>query len=116
MLKKPKNITKRSGVYLFKDEDEQIVYIGKAKNIADRIASYFANPYEFKHELILSAAKALETIPTSSEEEALHLEVDLIKKYQPKFNQLLKDDNLFIYLYFFEYKLPALSVFRTKIK
>ena len=116
MLKKPKNITKRSGVYLFKDEDEQIVYIGKAKNIADRIASYFANPYEFKHELILSAAKALETIPTSSEEEALHLEVDLIKKYQPKFNQLLKDGNPFIYLYFSEDKLPALSVVRTKTK
>ncbi len=130
MLIKPKKLTKRSGVYLFKNKDEQIIYIGKAKNIADRIASYFANPYEFKHELILSEAIALETIPTSSEEEALYLEVDLIKKYQPKFNQLLKDGNPFIYLYFatpssprrqgsmssLNSSLPILSIVRTKTK
>lgn len=139
MLTKPKKLTKRSGVYLFKNKDEHIIYIGKAKNIADRIASYFANPYEFKHELILSEATALETIPTSSEEEALYLEVDLIKKYQPKFNQLLKDGNPFIYLYFqddtsnvatslssssrrrgsmssLNSSLPTISIVRTKTK
>jgi excinuclease ABC subunit C len=116
MLTKPKKLTKRSGVYLFKNKDEQIIYIGKAKNIADRIASYFANPDDFKNGLILSEATALETIPTSSEEEALYLEVDLIKKYQPKFNQLLKDGNPFIYLYFSDEKMPTLSIVRTKTK
>ncbi len=139
MLTKPKKLTKRSGVYLFKNKDEQIIYIGKAKNIADRIASYFANPDDFKNGLILSEATALETIPTSSEEEALYLEVDLIKKYQPKFNQLLKDGNPFIYLYFTDpssseptlelrrasaratsssssSQLPTLSIVRTKTK
>ena len=118
MLSKPKKITKRPGVYLFKNKDEQIVYIGKAKNIADRIASYFANPEDFKHSLILSESTALETIPTSSEEEALYLEVDLIKKYQPKFNQLLKDGNPFIYLYFSDVpsSQPALQLPRTSVK
>ncbi len=115
-LSKPKKLTKRPGVYFFKNKDEQIVYIGKAKNIADRVASYFASPDDFKHGLILSEATALETIPTSSEEEALHLEVDLIKKYQPKFNQLLKDGNPFIYLYFSDETIPMLSIVRIKTK
>jgi excinuclease ABC subunit C len=134
MLTKRKKLTKQSGVYLFKNKDEQIIYIGKAKNIADRIASYFANPDDFKNSLILQEATDLQTIPTSSEEEALYLEVDLIKKYQPKFNQLLKDGNPFIYLYFSDekatrassfqpvrgeaekYNLPTLSVVRIKTK
>src|SRR3990167_10336753 len=116
MLTKPKKLTKRSGVYLFKNKDQKIIYIGKAKNIADRIASYFSNPDDFKVGMILQEATALETIPTNSETEALYLEQDLIKKYQPKFNQLLKEGNPFIYLYFSEEKIPKLSIVRTKTK
>jgi excinuclease ABC subunit C len=113
MLNKPKKITKSPGVYLFKNKDEQIIYIGKAKNIADRIATYFNNPDDYKTSMILQESTALETIPTNSEIEALYLEVDLIKKYQPKFNQLLKDGNPFIYLYFSDEKMPTLSVVRV---
>lgn len=116
MLKKPKNLTASPGVYLFKDQVHHIIYIGKAKNIADRIASYFNNPDEFKTNLILQEAISIETIPTSSETEALYLEAELIKKYQPKFNQLLKEGNPFIYLYFSEEKIPKLSIVRTKTK
>ena len=114
MLSKPKKITKKSGVYLFKNQDGQIIYIGKAKNIALRIASYFNNVDDFKNGLILHEATNLETIPTNSEEEALYLEADLIKKYQPKYNQLLKDGNPFIYLFFSDEKIPTLSVVRVK--
>ncbi|OGB86647.1 hypothetical protein A3J41_01925 [candidate division TM6 bacterium RIFCSPHIGHO2_12_FULL_38_8] len=123
MLQKPKKLPNKSGVYLFKNKDEQIIYIGKAKNIADRIASYFANPDDFKVALILQEATALQTIPTNSEEEALYLEVELIKKYQPKFNQLLKDGNPFIYLLFANERssspsssIPTLSIVRVKTK
>ncbi len=114
MLTKPKKIIKKSGIYLFKNQDGQIIYIGKAKNIALRIASYFNNIDDFKNNLILHEATSLETIPTNSEEEALYLEADLIKKYQPKFNQLLKDGNPFIYLFFSDEKIPTLSVVRIK--
>lgn len=116
MLTKPKKITTQSGVYIFKNKNNQIIYIGKAKNIADRIASYFNNPDDYKTSMILQDATALETIPTNSETEALYLEAELIKKYQPKFNQLLKEGNPFIYLLFSDEKIPTLSIVRTKAK
>lgn len=116
MLSKPKKIIKKSGIYLFKNKENQIIYIGKAKNIALRIASYFNNLDDFKNSMILQEATALETIPTNSEQEALYLEVDLIKKYQPKFNQLLKDGNPFIYLFFSDEPIPTLSIVRTQVK
>jgi len=122
MLQRPKNLTKKSGVYLFRNEQDQIIYIGKAKSIADRIASYFNNPDEYKVSMILHEATSLETIPVNSELEALHLEIDLIKKYQPKFNTLLKEGNPFIYLFFSQpskksaNSLPTVSVVRTKNK
>lgn len=116
MLTKPKKITEQSGVYLFKNKDNQIIYIGKAKNLADRISSYFNNPDEFKTSMIFQEATALQTIPTNSETEALYLEADLIKQYQPKFNQLLKEGNPFVYLFFSQEKIPSLSIVRTKTK
>ncbi|MCX5924290.1 MAG: GIY-YIG nuclease family protein [Candidatus Dependentiae bacterium] len=114
MMQKPKKLTTKSGVYLFKNNTHEIIYIGKAKNIADRIASYFNQPDDFKTSLLLGEATTLETIPTSSEVEALYLEAELIKKYQPKFNKLLKEGNPFIYLFFSQEKIPTLSIVRTK--
>jgi excinuclease ABC subunit C len=128
-MQKPKNLTKKAGVYLFKDAQGQIIYIGKAKNIATRIASYFNNAQDFKNSLILQEAYSIETIPTNSEEEALYLEVDLVKKYQPKFNQLLKEGQPFIYLFFSDFsssttlkgnlktsEIPTLSIVRIPAK
>lgn len=116
MLKRPKNIAKKPGVYLFKNALEQIIYIGKAKSLHARIASYFNNPDDFKINMILHDATSIETIPVNSELEALYLEVELIKKYQPKFNTLLKDGNPFVYLYFSQTTLPTISIVRNKTK
>ncbi len=116
MIEKPKKLTKKSGVYVFKNVDQHIIYIGKAKNISARIASYFNQPAEYKTELLLQEATSIETIPTSSEIEALYLEAELIKKYQPKFNKLLKEGNPFIYLFFSQEKIPTLSIVRIKKK
>lgn len=116
MLTKPKNIPKKPGVYIFKNKDETIIYIGKAKSLFSRIASYFNNPDVHKVAMILQEATSLETIPVNSELEALYLEVELIKKYQPKFNTLLKEGNPFIYIHFSHAQLPAISVVRTKQK
>ncbi len=115
-MKKPNNLPQKSGVYIFRNKEEQIIYIGKAKSIAKRIASYFNNPDEFKVSMILQEATTLETIPVGTELEALHLEADLIKKYQPKYNTLLKEGNPFIYLFFSQEKIPTLSIVRTKRK
>ena len=116
MIEKPKKLTKKSGVYLFKNIDQQIIYIGKAKNISARISSYFNQAAEYKTELLLQEATSIETIPTTSEIEALYLEAELIKKYQPKFNKLLKEGNPFIYLFFSQEKIPTLSIVRIKKK
>ena len=116
MIEKPKKLTTKSGVYMFKNIKEQIIYIGKAKNISLRITSYFNQPADYKTSLLLQEATNLETIPTSSEIEALYLEAELIKKYQPKYNKLLKEGNPFIYLFFSEEKIPTLSIVRIKKK
>ncbi|MBP9764902.1 GIY-YIG nuclease family protein [Candidatus Babeliales bacterium] len=116
MLQRPKNISKKPGVYLFYNTSDEIIYIGKAKSLAARIASYFNNPDAHKVERILHEAVRLETIPVNSELEALYLEVDLIKKYQPKYNSLLKEGNPFIYLFFSDEKIPTISIVRTKLK
>lgn len=115
-MERPKKLTKKSGVYLFKDEQDHVIYIGKAKNIATRVASYFNNRHDPKVSMLLEHAVSLETIPTNSEQEALYLEVDLIKKYQPKFNQLLKEGNPFIYLFFSNEIIPTLSIVRMQEK
>lgn len=116
MLSRPKKLPQKPGVYIFRNNQDQIIYIGKAKSIADRIASYFNNPDEYKVSMILHEATSLESIPVNSELEALYLEADLIKKYQPKFNTLLKEGNPFIYLFFSQGALPTISIVRTKNK
>lgn len=116
MLKRPENITQSPGVYLFYNQHQEVIYIGKAKSLAKRIASYFNNPDEHKVSMILQEATNIQTIPVSSEIEALYLEVDLVKKYQPKFNVLLKEGNPFVYLLFSSGTVPTLSVVRTKQK
>ncbi len=112
----PKNLTKSPGIYLFKNIKKEIIYIGKAKNIAQRISSYFASPKDYKTTLLLQEATNIETIPTKTEIEALYLEVKLIQQYQPKFNVLLKDGNPFTFILFSQEQLPKISLVRTKEK
>jgi len=116
MLERPSNIAKKPGVYIFKNSADQIIYIGKAKSLHARISSYFNNPDAYKVQMILHDATSIETIPVNSELEALYLEVELIKKYQPKFNTLLKEGNPFVYLFFSQAALPTISIVRTKTK
>lgn len=116
MIKKPKNLTKRPGVYLFKNTTKDIIYIGKAKNIATRISSYFFKDSNYKTTILLQEATHIDTIPTQSETEALYLEAQLIKQYQPKFNILLKDGNPFTFILFSQTTTPQISLPRNKDK
>lgn len=112
MLEK-KTYPKESGVYIFKDAGNHILYIGKAKNLHNRISSYFFSNDHKVHELLQQAFN-IETIITSHEEEALLLEAQLIQKHQPPFNRMLKAGNPYIYIFFSDEKIPKISIERVK--
>jgi len=88
-----KNIPQAPGVYLFKDRSGKTIYVGKAKNLKKRVYSYFSKGREqpYKLSLILMNAHKIEHFITATEKEALILEGNLIKKFRPRYNVILKD-------------------------
>jgi excinuclease ABC subunit C len=94
------SIPAKPGVYLMKDEKDKVIYVGKAVNLRNRVRSYFhasANRSPKAHYLRQDIAD-LDFIVTASELEALILECNLIKKYQPRYNVRLKDDKRYPYI------------------
>ena len=87
-------VTDEPGVYLMKDDAGEILYIGKARNLRKRLASYFKNSgqMDVKVKILVDKIENLETIITRTEKEALILESNLIKRHKPRFNVILKDD------------------------
>lgn len=93
-------ISNNPGVYKMLGEKKEILYIGKAKNIPNRLKSYVSdNSLPIRIERMLSLTTDLETTTTSNESEALLLEANLIKKHKPRFNILLRDDKSFPYIF-----------------
>lgn len=90
----------RPGVYIFKDEGGNVLYVGKAAILRNRVRSYFASPAELSPKLnrLISRVADFEFFVTDSEQEAILLECNLIKKYRPYFNVRLKDDKSYPYL------------------
>jgi excinuclease ABC subunit C len=88
------------GVYLFKGEQGKVIYVGKAANLSNRVRSYFAASSSLSSRIrqLIQKINDLEFIVTDSEQEALILECNLIKKYHPRYNVRLKDDKTFPYL------------------
>ena len=80
-----------SGVYLWRNHEETVIYVGKAKNLKNRLSSYFSGNRAIKTELLVSNAASIEYITTANEYEAFLLENNLIKKYTPRYNIQLKD-------------------------
>ena len=111
------NLPESSGVYVFKDRDGQIIYIGKAKDIKDRVRSYFRESGRtVKTERLAGAIERVEVILTDNEKEAFLLENNLIKEHTPKYNIDLKDDKTYVSLKLTSQEaFPALYVTR-KIK
>ncbi len=110
-----KQLPTSCGVYLFKDEHHNILYIGKAKSLRDRVRSYFnpSNTDTKVHELI-NAYDHIEHIVTNTEKEALLLETRLIQQYQPPFNRLMKDGQPFAYILFTKDVPPQMTLVRNK--
>lgn len=80
-----------SGVYMWRNPEGTVIYVGKAKNLKNRLSSYFSGKKDIKTRLLISHAKTIEYITTTNEYEALLLENNLIKKYNPRYNICLKD-------------------------
>ncbi len=114
MKDKANNLPSLPGVYLFKDHDNQVVYIGKAKSLKHRVKSYFQNKTDWKVQALLEEAHDLDYVLTSTEIEAMLLEAQLIGEHKPKFNVLLKSGQPFVYLMFSKQELPELKVVRNK--
>ena len=94
-----KKLPKKPGVYLMKDKDEKIIYVGKAVNLKNRVSSYFRKTNKTERILkMVSLIDSFEYIVVDNEAEALILECNLIKKNRPKFNVLLKDDKTYPYI------------------
>jgi len=109
-------LPKNPGVYRMLSAKKEILYIGKAKNIPNRLRSYVSDSnLPIRTERMLSLTKFLETTITSNESEALLLEANLIKKHKPRFNILLRDDKSFPYIYIgYKDKWPQLTKLRGK--
>ncbi len=105
-----------SGVYLWRDSNETIIYVGKAKNLKNRLCSYFSGEKQIKTQLLISRAKSIEYITTSNEYEAFLLENNLIKKYTPRYNIALKDGKSYPVLKITNEQFPRLYKTRRVIK
>lgn len=101
------------GSYQMKNKDGIIIYVGKAKNLKNRLKSYFTGTVTGKTAMLVNDIVTFEYIVTSSELESLILEITLIKKYNPKYNILLKDDKSYPYIELTNDKYPTLKVVRN---
>lgn len=100
LTEKIKNIPEKSGVYLMKDTENRIIYVGKSANLKERVKSYFLEKSRYDRKVAALVPKIfdIEIITTKTEMEALILESKLIKKYHPKYNVLFKDDKTYPYI------------------
>ena len=114
--KKLINLTNNPGIYKMLSDKNEILYVGKAKNIPNRLKSYVSESnLPIRTERMLSLTRKLETTTTTNESEALLLEANLIKKHKPRFNILLRDDKSFPYIFIGqEDKWPQLTKLRGK--
>ncbi|WKA59941.1 excinuclease ABC subunit UvrC [Planococcus shenhongbingii] len=100
------------GCYLMKDRQNTIIYVGKAKVLKNRVRSYFTGSHDAKTQRLVGEIEDFEYIVTSSEKEALILELNLIKKHDPKYNIMLKDDKTYPYLKITGERHPKLIITR----
>lgn len=94
------NLPTKPGVYLHKDERGKVLYVGKAKNLRNRVRSYFqaGKPHDAKTAMMVSKVADLDLIVTSSEVEALLVESNFIKQYRPPYNVVLRDDKQYLFV------------------
>jgi excinuclease ABC subunit C len=108
-----KSVTTNSGVYQMLNADQEVIYIGKAKNLKKRLASYFrTNIAESKTRALVAKIDDIKVIVTGTETEALILENDLIKHHLPKYNVLLRDDKSYPFIFISDHTHPRITMHR----
>ncbi len=113
VLEKLKLVPHKPGCYLMKNSDGVIIYVGKAKDLRNRLNSYFHSSHTGKTARLVSEIADFDYIVVSSETESLILEINLIKKHDPKYNILLRDDKSYPYIELTMEKVPRLLVVRN---
>lgn len=116
MKDKLKLVPEKPGCYLMKNDEGNIIYVGKAKNLKRRVNSYFNKVHTGKTRVLVSKICDFDYIVTNTETESLILELNLIKKYDPKYNILLKDDKTYPYIVLTNDKYPSLKIVRSKVR
>jgi excinuclease ABC subunit C len=112
---KLKNLTKEPGVYKMLDKLGNVIYVGKAKNLKNRVSNYFiGSNHNAKTQLLQKNIDDFSIIITKTETQALLLENELIKQFKPKFNILLKDSKSYPYIYLSNDAHPRLGMYRGK--
>ena len=112
-----KTLPNSPGVYQYFDKDDVIIYVGKAKNLKKRVSSYFTKNHEYgKTRVLVKKIVRIEHIVVDTETDALLLENNLIKKYQPRYNVLLKDDKSYPWICIKKERFPRIFSTRRVIK
>lgn len=113
-----KSFPAKPGVYLMKNKADQVIYVGKAKNLRQRVRQYFSKGGDgrFMIPCLVSKVHSIDTMVVSSEKEALLLENNLIKQHKPRYNALLKDDKSYIALKLTKHAWPRIDLVRYKGK
>lgn len=108
-----KNLTTQSGIYKMFNADGEIIYIGKAKNLKNRVASYFKSSSSSpKQQAMVAKIAAIEITVTETETEALLLECQQIKRHKPRYNICLRDDKSYPYIFLSNHDFPQISLHR----
>jgi excinuclease ABC subunit C len=109
-------LPEKPGCYLMKNDKGEIIYVGKAKVLKNRVRSYFTGSHDGKTQLLVSEIADFEYIVVSSPMEALLLECNLIKQHNPRYNVMLKDDKTYPYIKITNEKHPRLEITRKVVK
>lgn len=109
-------LPEKPGCYLMKNASGEIIYVGKAKGLKNRVRSYFTGSHNGKTQLLVSEIADFEYIVVSSAIEALLLECNLIKKYDPRYNVMLRDDKTYPYIKITNEAQPRLEITRKVLK
>ncbi|MBI9032513.1 excinuclease ABC subunit UvrC [bacterium] len=116
LAKKLESLPDNPGVYLWKDKDKEVIYVGKAKNLKNRIRSYLQDHKDRKTRQLQKHIYDLDYIVVGSESNALILEASMIRKYSPRYNVMLKDDKRYPFIKITNDPFPKIEKTRTLVK
>lgn len=113
---KLQNLPTQPGCYLMKNKNGKIIYVGKAKDLKSRVNSYFTGAHNYKVTKMVASIHDFDYIVTKTEKDSLILELNLIKKHQPKFNVVFMDDKVYPYIKITDEVYPRLVISRNREK